>query len=391
MIRNNETIINKEDIINSNSVEKEIIGNDSITVPFDPNLIRIRRDPFTLGELIDKIEHCEVNFKTAFQRKSDLWDKTQQSRLIESVLLKLPLPAFYFDEIIENENDIEKRKTVWQVIDGLQRCSTFNNFIVERLFSLENLEFLIQFNDRYYSDLPRELQRRIFQTPITVYVVEKGTPEEVKFNIFKRINTGGLILTPQEIRHAMNQGLPADFVAELADLNEFKNATCHIIKTERMEDRDFVTRYISFYLQNYTTYLPDLDSFMNKGMGKISSLSDAQREEIKSKFIKSLQTAIELFDDDAFRKRTNINDRRNPINKALFEVQSVIYAKMEDSQLQKLISKKNEYKNKFIELNNDDKFRSAISSGTGQKESVIRRFTEIKRIVEETIEETIAI
>lgn len=374
-----------------NKVEEEIVGNDPITVPFDPNLIRIRRDPFTLGELIDKIEHDEVNFKTAFQRKSDLWDKTQQSRLIESVLLRLPLPAFYFDEIIEHEDDIEKRKTIWQVIDGLQRCSAFNHFIVERSFSLENLEFLTQFNGKYYKDLPRELQRRISQTPITVYVVEKGTPEEVKFNIFKRINTGGLILTPQEIRHAMNQGIPADFVAELADLKEFKDATCHIIKTERMEDRDFITRYVSFYLQNYTSYQPDLDSFMNKGMGKIKLLTDTERVEMKSRFIKSMQTAIKLFDDDAFRKRTNVYDRRKPINKALFEVQSVIYAKMSDSQLQLLVNKKNVFKHKFIQLNNDEKFRYAISSGTGQKDSVVRRFSEFKRIIEETIEEKISI
>lgn len=374
-----------------NKVEEEIVGNDPITVPFDPNLIRIRRDPFTLGELIDKIEHDEVNFKTAFQRKSDLWDKTQQSRLIESVLLRLPLPAFYFDEIIEHEDDIEKRKTIWQVIDGLQRCSAFNHFIVERSFSLENLEFLTQFNGKYYKDLPRELQRRISQTPITVYVVEKGTPEEVKFNIFKRINTGGLILTPQEIRHAMNQGIPADFVAELADLKEFKDATCHIIKTERMEDRDFITRYVSFYLQNYTSYQPDLDSFMNKGMGKIKLLTDTERVEMKSRFIKSMQTAIKLFDDDAFRKRTNVYDRRKPINKALFEVQSVIYAKMSDSQLRLLVNKKNVFKHKFIQLNNDEKFRYAISSGTGQKDSVVRRFSEFKRIIDETIEEKISI
>ncbi len=376
-----------------NKIEEEIIGNDPITVPFDPNLIRIRRDPFTLGELIDKIEHDEVNFKTAFQRKSDLWDKTQQSRLIESVLLRLPLPAFYFDEIIEHEEDIEKRKTIWQVIDGLQRCSAFNHFIVEKSFSLENLEFLTQFNGKSYEDLPRELQRRISQTPITVYVVEKGTPEEVKFNIFKRINTGGLILTPQEIRHAMNQGIPADFVAELADLKEFKEATCHIIKTERMEDRDFITRYVSFYLQNYTSYQPDLDSFMNKGMGKIKLLTDIERVEMKSRFIKSMQTAIELFGDDAFRKRTNVYDRRKPINKALFEVQSVIYAKMSDSQLQLLVNKnkRSVFKHKFIQLNNDEKFRYAISSGTGQKDSVIRRFSELKRIVEETIEERIYI
>ena len=374
-----------------NKVEEEIVGNEPITVPFDPNLIKIRRDPFTLGELIDKIEYDEVNFMTAFQRRSDLWDKTQQSRLIESVLLRLPLPAFYFDEIIEHEDDIEKRKTIWQVIDGLQRCSAFNHFIVERSFSLENLEFLTQFNGKYYKDLPRELQRRISQTPITVYVVEKGTPDEVKFNIFKRINTGGLILTPQEIRHAMNQGVPADFVAELADLKEFKDATCHIIKTERMEDRDFITRYVSFYLQNYTSYQPDLDSFMNKGMGKIKLLTDTERVEMKSRFIKSMQTAIELFDDDAFRKRTNVYDRRKPINKALFEIQSVIYAKMSDSQLQLLVNKKNVFKHKFIQLNNDEKFRYAISSGTGQKDSVVRRFSEFKRIIEETIEEKISI
>lgn len=374
-----------------NKVEEEIVGNEPITVPFDPNLIKIRRDPFTLGELIDKIEYDEVNFMTAFQRRSDLWDKTQQSRLIESVLLRLPLPAFYFDEIIEYEDDIEKRKTIWQVIDGLQRCSAFNHFIVERSFSLENLEFLTQFNGKYYKDLPRELQRRIAQTPITVYVVEKGTPEEVKFNIFKRINTGGLILTPQEIRHAMNQGIPADFVAELADLKEFKDATCHIIKTERMEDRDFITRYVSFYLQNYTSYQPDLDSFMNKGMGKIKLLTDAERVEMKSRFIKSMQTAIKLFDDDAFRKRTNVYDRRKPINKALFEVQSVIYAKMSDSQLRLLVNKKNVFKHKFIQLNNDEKFRYAISSGTGQKDSVVRRFSEFKRIIDETIEEKISI
>lgn len=374
-----------------NKVEEEIVGNDPITVPFDPNLIRIRRDPFTLGELIDKIEHDEVNFKTAFQRKSDLWDKTQQSRLIESVLLRLPLPAFYFDEIIEHEDDIEKRKTIWQVIDGLQRCSAFNHFIVERSFSLENLEFLTQFNGKYYKDLPRELQRRISQTPITVYVVEKGTPDEVKFNIFKRINTGGLILTPQEIRHAMNQGVPADFVAELADLKEFKDATCHIIKTERMEDRDFITRYVSFYLQNYTSYQPDLDGFMNKGMSKIKLLTDTECAEMKSRFIKSMQTAIKLFGDDAFRKRTNVYDRRKPINKALFEVQSVIYAKMSDSQLQLLVNKRSVFRHKFIQLNNDEKFRYAISSGTGQKDSVIRRFSEMKRIIEETIEERISI
>ena len=140
----------KEDREDADRIEEEIQGNAPISVPFDPNLIRIRRDPFTLGELIDKIEYNEVNFNTSFQRKSDLWDGTKQSRLIESVLLRLPLPAFYFDEVIENEDNIENRRSVWQVIDGLQRCSAFNHFIVKKDLSLENLEFFTRFNGMKY-------------------------------------------------------------------------------------------------------------------------------------------------------------------------------------------------------------------------------------------------
>ncbi len=103
-----------------NQVEPENEGVVSITIPFNPNMIRIRRDPFTISELVDKMEHDEIRFETPFQRKSDLWDKEKQSRLIESLLLKLPLPAFYFDET-ETDEDSE----VWNVIDGLQRCSVF--------------------------------------------------------------------------------------------------------------------------------------------------------------------------------------------------------------------------------------------------------------------------
>lgn len=383
-------MINEEQNIDfqneENQVEEEIVGNEPITIPFDPNLIRIRRDPFTLGELIDKIEYDEVNFETSFQRKSDLWDSTKQSRLIESVLLRLPLPAFYFDEIIENENDINKRRSVWQVIDGLQRCSAFNNFIVKQSLALENLEFLTRFNGAKYDDLPRELQRRINQSPITVYIVEKGTPDEVKFNIFKRINTGGLVLNAQEIRHAMNQGIAADYVASLAEMDSFKRATCNIIKTERMEDRDFVTRYVAFYLQDYAEYQPDLDSFLTKGMAKIKSVTQEEREEMKENFDKAMHTSMSIFGDDAFRKRQNPTDRRKPINKALFEVLSVYFAKLSEAQSQLLISKKELFKSKFMLLNNDPKFLYAISSGTGQKESVNRRYIDIKRIIDETLE-----
>ena len=150
-----------------NQVEKEEAGVVAITTPFNPNMIRIRRDPFTISELVDKMEHGEIRFDTPFQRKSDLWDEEKQSRLIESLLLKLPLPAFYFDE-----TDTDEDAEVWNVIDGLQRCSVFKNFIVDKTMELQRLEFLSdQYDGKGYDELPRTMQRRISQTPITVYVI----------------------------------------------------------------------------------------------------------------------------------------------------------------------------------------------------------------------------
>ena len=360
-----------------NQVEKEDEGNVTITTPFNPNMIRIRRDPFTISELVDKMEHGEIRFDTPFQRKSDLWDEEKQSRLIESLLLKLPLPAFYFDET-ETDEDAE----VWNVIDGLQRCSVFRNFIVNKTMALQNLEFLSgQYDGMTYDKLPRTMQRRIAQTPITVYVIENGTPEEVKFNIFKRINTGGLILTPQEIRHAMNQGVSATTVADMAVETAFLKATCGIIKTDRMEDRDFVTRFVAFYLQDYTTYEPDMDSFMTKGMGLIKKMKEEDRFTMKKNFAKAMETAFQIFGNDAFRKRRNIDDWRKPINKALFESLSVGLAILTDEERRRLVANKNLLRKRFVELNNDDKFYYSLSSGTGQKESVYYRHRKVRELI----------
>lgn len=364
-----------------NQVEKEDEGVVAITTPFNPNMIKIRRDPFTISELVDKMEHGEIRFDTPFQRRPDLWDDVKQSRLIESLLLKLPLPAFYFDE-----TDTDEEAEVWNVIDGLQRCSVFKNFILDKTMRLQDLEFLSKdYDGKSFNDLPRTMQRRITQTPITMYLIEKGTPEEVKFNIFKRINTGGLTLTPQEIRHAMNQGVAAETVAEMAKELAFRDATCHIIKPERMEDRDFVTRFVAFYLQDYNSYEPDMDGFMTRGMALIKKLSPGERKTMKESFVKAMKTATSIFGNDAFRKRRDEYDRRRPINKALFETLSVWLAKCNDEERKELVERKNVMKRRFIELNSDDKFFYALSSGTGQKESVNYRHRKIRELLKSSL------
>jgi hypothetical protein len=153
-----------------------------------------------------------------------------------------------------------------------------------------------------------------------------------------------------------------------------------------MLDRDFVTRFISFYLNNYHEYQPDLDTFMNKSMARLKEVEESDRVHIKSKFILAMTTAYQLFGDDAFRKRFSRDDNRKPINKALFEVWSVTLAKLTSTEITYLVNNKDQLIDGFIHLlNNDVAFLNALSSGTSDRTRVVKRFTAIESLVKKTI------
>jgi hypothetical protein len=101
--------------------EGEAIDNKS-TIPFDPKLIKITVETTTIFNLAQRLKYNQIDLYPKFQRKANLWDDVRKSRLIESLLLRFPLPAFYFD--IENEDN-------WLVVDGLQRLSAIRDFVVE--------------------------------------------------------------------------------------------------------------------------------------------------------------------------------------------------------------------------------------------------------------------
>lgn len=360
------------------SVENDT-DDDKIVMddPFNPRDIDIKTKTMSMDNIIKRLKENEIDLAPDFQRNMNLWDDEKQSRLIESLLIKFPLPAFYFDGSDDNK---------WLVVDGLQRLSAIKNFVVDQTLRLTGLEFLEKLNGHTFAELPRTFQRQIEEAEIISYVINPGTPEDVKFNIFKRINTGGLVLEPQEIRHALNQGIPARFVAELAQLEEFKRATGYVISSKRMLDREFVTRFISFYINDPNDYKPDLDTFMTKSMGQIKHLSEKERDEIKRNFSEAMKCVMAIFGKWAFRKVYDITEKRRPINKALFEVWSVMLARLNDSQRHAIINNKELVFERFIILMNmDNFFVSSITSSTGDKSRIKYRFSEIENLLKESL------
>lgn len=368
-------------IMNEPQVEYEDINTGVLMErPFNPSQIDISTKTPTIDLLIKRLKTNppEIDLYPDFQRKDDLWDAGKQSRLIESLLIKFPLPAFYFDGTDNNK---------WLVVDGLQRLSAIRNFVISKKLKLTGLEFLKKLEGYGFDDLPRNLQRQIEETQVTAYIINPGTPEEVKFNIFRRVNTGGLIMEPQEIRHAMNQGIPAIYVKELAETQEFIDATQRAINPSRMLDREFVTRFLSFYMNDYKNYVPDLDTFMNSSMSEIKKLSEKERNKMKHDFQSSMLFIQSIFGNWAFRKADKYPDKRKPINKALFEIWSVSLAKLNDDQRKQLLLRKDILFDKSIQLVKvDSTFFNSITTSTGNKVSVYYRFSSIEKIIQETLD-----
>lgn len=364
---------------NSDGIEEEYeieVDDSYIETPFDPGQVDIKTRSMSLDLILKRLKRGEVDLNTSFQRKAGLWDNTKQSRLIESILIRFPLPAFYFD----GTNDDK-----WLIVDGLQRLSSLDNFVNKGTLQLSNLEFLTQFNGKKFAELPGGLQRRIEEFETTAYIIAPRTPKILKYIVFRRINTGGLTLTPQEIRNALNQGRPAELVKKLADLRSFKQATAFSIPEDRMLDREFTTRFLAFYLF-MDDYKTDLDGFLNSAMEKISLYTESETEEILSRFDNAMKTAFGLFGDDAFRKRYKLRERRKPINKALFDAWSVALSRLNQDEQGILTGKKDLLRQRFMNLlNTDDDFNLAISSSTGDKSRIRKRFTSIENLIQTTI------
>ena len=374
----------KQSINKSNDIQEdpdtglEVEAEDpQIERPFNPEKIRVRTTSITVELLVSRIKYNEIDLEPDFQR-SFVWKTVRQSRLIESLLLRIPIPVFYV-AADENEN--------WRVVDGVQRMFTIYNYVTNKS-PLNRLEYLEKFNGRRFNDLPRQMQRRIGESELVVNVIDPGTPEDVMFNIFHRINTGGITLNGQEIRNALHPGPVRKYLKRLAQSEIFREATDYSVKENRMADRECVLRFIAFHIDPWEEYDDnDLNGYLSRTMQKINVMNPEDLEELAEDFAKAMDAAYRIFGSEAFRKRYNLGDsRRRPVSKALFDAWSVELARRSPYEIERLVEKREDVIEHFISLLNRDRdFETAISSSTSTPQRVKKRFKEIALLVNEEL------
>lgn len=375
-------MVNKTDLIDADGFEPEDIDLDEESFvrdePFDPKKVDVSITTPNLSALITRLKHEEIDLMPDFQRSGDLWSKQAQSRLIESILIRLPIPAFYFDAIDDDR---------WQVVDGLQRLSAINNFVLKKTLKLTNLEFLTEYEGYSYDELPRPLTRRIEEFQTSVYLIKPGTPLEMKYSLFNRINTGGLKLTPQEIRHAMSQsansGAASKFLSRIVENETFIKVVGR--KNNRMVQQELVLRHMAFVIFELEDYRSSLPKFLDTAMINLSEFTDSQLRKLEGSFLVSMEIADAVFGEDAFRK--SLVGGKKLVNKPLFEALSVSLAKLEHEDQEKLLINKDQFEDKFRHLLLDDAFNETISRSTSSTTHVNERFTRVEKFIDEFISE----
>ena len=356
--------------------------NTPIDKPFDPSSLKVEVKNTTVGQLTDMLRNGMIDLQPDFQRHGDLWGAAKKSRLIESLILGLPLPSFYFF--------IDAEKEKWVVIDGLQRLSSINSFMVEESLKLTGLQFLDKtHNGRFYEDFSYFEQLEMSMRSVTLNIISGASSAEAKYIIFQRINSEGTKLTPAEIRNALFHGPSMDLVKRLAESPSFENATDGKVSKKRLLHYDFVSRFFAFYIWGFKAYPGyNMDFFIGNALEKMNEFtSEEEWENVENAFLNSLSLCKSLLGADTFRQpltdaeRRNANIKSNPISLSLFEAMMWSVSQLSESERLELLNRKSVYVEKYAEMFEDEALRKNLSNGTNSSRSVNYRFMAMEKLV----------
>jgi len=187
----------------------------------------------------------------------------------------------------------------------------------------------------------------------------------------------------QEIRNALNQGKPSNYLKKLSEDEHFKKVIS--IQDKRMADHELILRYLAFSNTPYTEYKPPFTSFLDQAMEKLDKLEDAKLKELEQNLWKSLQTCQELFGKHIFSVSLVTRGKNPKLNRALFEVWTVLIGKLTSRDIDRLQSAKVDLIKGFKSCLKDKAFYQSIFASTASKISVTTRFKTIESLLEEIL------
>ena len=332
--------------------------------------LMIRTDKRSAFEVCRRIDSGVYILNPEFQRDF-IWDEGKQCKLIESAVMRIPLPVFYLAETPDG-------KIV--VVDGLQRLYTFHRFLNNKL-RLKGLEYAEALNGKVFKELSPKLRNRVEDTSLTLYLIDSQVPEQAKLDIFERVNSGQP-LTKQQMRNCLYLGEATQWLRTMSKSEEFLTATDHGLNWKTMRDRECINRFLAFHENGLSSYTGNMDNFLRDVLKEKAAAGDEYWDEMTRRFLLSMRLNHRIFTKNAFRKIKE-DGRRSVINVALFDVFSVLMARRGE-EVQKAHDKP--IRAGFRGLLEDTDFFDAISFATNGVKKVAYRFERTEAMLGEVLQ-----
>ena len=310
----------------------------------------------------------DLKLNPTFQRRV-VWDDQRCSRLVESVILEVPLPVFYVAESFDGTRE---------VIDGQQRLTALFRFL-DNSYALKGLSALPALNGKLFADLDKPTQKLIRNCSLRVVVFKKESDENLRFDIFARLNTGAVPLNDQEIRNCIYRGPYNDLLHELAAEKEYMKLMGMAAPEKRMKDVEYVLRFAAFYHATYLKYKPPMSVFLNNDMLSNQRISAQAANKLRLAFKNSVYLIVAMLGPNAFRRFYRGDDKKpdgywepKKFNASLYDILMVNFA---DRDKNLIMANPDTIREAYIALmTNDEEFINSIELSTSSIRMVIQRF-----------------
>jgi len=350
------------------SIARRKIFTDKLDPPIESLFIKHKR-----GDLI---------LDPIFQRRP-VWDLVRQSKLIESVILEVPIPVFY---LAESQDGTE------EVIDGQQRFRSFFDYL-DGKFSLRGLKAIPEINGKKFTELEKPMQKLIENYSVRIVTFKKESDENLRFEIFERLNTGAMPLNAQELRNCVYRGNYNQLLIDLSEDLEYRDLMGLVGPERRMKDVEYVLRFASFFHYTYLKYKPSMARFLNEDMRKYQHISQNDISELSKAFKQTMSVIRSLLGKNAFHRfyrgeegKINGYWEQQRFNASLYDVLTWGFTRYDKNAL---MSNLDSIREAWISLmSNDENFIESIERSTSSLKYVTYRFEAWQKVLKEVMANT---
>ncbi|WP_139998269.1 GmrSD restriction endonuclease domain-containing protein [Paenibacillus paridis] len=348
--------------------------------------VKTQNIEYDLETLVKKIKKNIIKLDPEYQR-NHRWNNDISSRLIESLILNIPIPTIYISQDVDVDLEIDEDEIArYSVIDGQQRLTAINNYMTNS-YPLSGLSVLDDLNGTFYKDLPTFLTRRLEERTVKCLRIDSTVDSQVKYDIFERLNTGAVKLEPQELRNAVCRGPFNDLIKKLAKNNDFRDLLQidtknpeENTKVKKMEDVELVLRFFALGNDNYLNYRKGFKQFLTDEMEKLNKEDSNKLKDLEDVFIKTMSGIKEYFGNLAFakyKKQSGVLKKVSNFNSAVYDALAISFSSKVNLDNPSITAHTVE---EYKELFKSTKFFDSVTGSVNDREKIIQRIGKVKEV-----------